>query len=99
MFKRVVFVAYCRNNSYCRCVRVSLSFCRDGFYDKEFAGSESSLQLKKDCGNEKVLLKEDAVDQTLISSFPLFSSFSVGSLSINDFIKVNKVFNGFFIFL
>ena len=34
------------------------------FDDKEFAENEKNFHLKKNCGNEKALLKEDTVGQT-----------------------------------
>ena len=66
--------------------------------------------MEEDCGNENAFLKEDAVGWTLISSYhfvfsqlvsfcPKFWQFSVRSLSIKDFVKVNELFNGFFSFL
>ena len=107
----MVFVGYGRKNSYSRGVLFLLQW-RD-FDGKEFAENESNFYLKKDCGNEKVLLNVRGCNwpkinfiisiscflKFLFPSAVKFSSFSVGSLSIKDFVKVSKLFNGFFIFL
>ena len=109
MFKGVVFVAYCRKNSYSWGVLFLLQW-RD-FDDKEFVEYETNFHLKKDCGNEKVFLNVGGFSwpninfiisiscflNFLFLSAVKFSSFSVGSLSIKDFVKVSKLFNGFFI--